>query len=148
MIAENLIELIVDDLLTDESGEKAVRLELKSSCGKDQPETSLGGLCREAIILRIYHVLLKNDLPKGIVDGVPENLILLIAADDRPIHAVVEGTGRDEVLYEVGDGGITAIVAYAENGQMEEVPWLAIYEEGILKVRTCAANKTIIYETT
>lgn len=47
---------------------------------------------------------------------------------------------EDETEWRVGKAGITAIKAYAENGQMEGVPWLAVYAKGVIQCRVNAAK--------
>jgi len=65
--------------------------------------------------------------------------------DTRKISAIhfddVEGSS-----FTVGTFGITAIVAYRENGEMDNVPWLAIYKGDDIYQRLPANRVRIVYE--
>ena len=61
-----------------------------------------------------------------------------ILEDDRPIVMVVF-PDKTEDFWEVGKGGITRIVAYAEVGNGAYVPWLAVYHGDAILQRVNAA---------
>lgn len=67
-----------------------------------------------------------------------------IANDLRPIQSVAMPGGGG---WAVGRENVTKIELYFENGQMAEVPWLAIYEEDVIAFRVnCAAVEYIGYD--
>jgi len=70
--------------------------------------------------------------------------ITRIPDDDRPITMLV--FPYEEVsYYKVGAGGATRIVAYNECGQMEVVPWFAVYEGDVLTIRVNAAHVETVH---
>lgn len=68
-----------------------------------------------------------------------------ILTDKRQIVAIYWDDGESSQL---GENGVTDIVAYGEVGPYTIVPWIAIYEEDELSVRVPASHLTIQYERT
>ncbi len=62
--------------------------------------------------------------------------------DDRPIEAIVGNT----LTIRVGEGGVTRIVAYGENGVMGLMPWAAVYKGEFLWKRVDLAGMMVIYK--
>jgi hypothetical protein len=63
--------------------------------------------------------------------------------DKRPIYWVGTPTNWEgEAEFMVGQGGVTKILAYGENGEMAEVTWLAIYQGEGVWVRLPASQCT------
>ena len=70
-----------------------------------------------------------------------------IEADPRPIQSVTMPGEGSLGWWAVGRENITKIELYFENGQMAEVPWLAIYEGNAIAFRiNCAAVAYICYD--
>ena len=64
-----------------------------------------------------------------------------IVNDSRPIVQVITARGVGVIQY-----GVTKIVPYSEDGQIEGVPWLAIYRDEVIIMRVnCAAVESIYY---
>lgn len=66
-----------------------------------------------------------------------------LSQDDMPIKAVHQMSGDDN--YVVGVKGVTRIMAYDEHGEMDWVPWVAIYAGERLWLRMPARNLKIYY---
>jgi hypothetical protein len=47
----------------------------------------------------------------------------------------------------VGKQGITKIECYAEKGSLDFIPYLAVYKDDVLIMRTPAIGKEIVYKT-
>ena len=67
-----------------------------------------------------------------------------ILEDDRPITMLVF-PGEDGSYYRVGAGGVARIVAYAEMGQGNYVPWFAVYTGTTITQRINAAHVEGVY---
>jgi len=62
-----------------------------------------------------------------------------ICEDMRKIKRLwFPGSGRPAIL--VGANSVTHIEPYSENGQMEAVPWFAIYHRDVIMERVNAAH--------
>ncbi len=64
--------------------------------------------------------------------------------DSRPI-VEISMPGVDGDFWTVGKGGVTAIVAYGETGQMAYVPWFAVYKGEHLMMRIDASHVLVYY---
>lgn len=71
----------------------------------------------------------------------------LIFDDPRPILAIWYD-GENAGGYSVSAGyDVSKIVAYRENGQMDNVPFYAVYDlEGNIKARVPAQMVTVVYD--
>ena len=66
--------------------------------------------------------------------------------DARPIQPLTIA-GEGGAWWAVGRDGITKIEVYLENGQMAQVPWLAVYRGDSIATRVnCAAVEWIDYK--
>jgi len=65
--------------------------------------------------------------------------------DKRPITGIGFPGDPGPLWATVGTGGVTAIVAYGETGQMAYVPWLAVYEGEHLMMRINACHVLVYY---
>jgi NADH/NAD ratio-sensing transcriptional regulator Rex len=72
-----------------------------------------------------------------------KNNILTIMEDKREIRRVI----KNNEIITVGWDEIKRIVPYYENGQMEHIVWLAIYDKNdVIISRMDSANTIIVYE--
>jgi hypothetical protein len=67
-----------------------------------------------------------------------------LSSTDKVIRAL-RGMSGDKLDFEVGQRGVTKIVAYDENGQMSHVPWLAIYVGEKIWLRMPAVGIAVYY---
>jgi len=68
-----------------------------------------------------------------------------VLEDMRKIKALHCDLGEETHSFFVGEGGITRIEAYAENGHMALVPWFAVYKGEEIAVRMDGLGKTVCY---
>jgi hypothetical protein len=64
--------------------------------------------------------------------------------DDREISGYSNDAAQQSIF--VGQRGITKIEVYREHGERDYVPWLAIWKDGYLYMRTSAVGKEIVYK--
>lgn len=67
-----------------------------------------------------------------------------ILEDKRPIVEIAT-FDTDIVVWAVGVGWVTAIVAYGEPGQGAYVPWFAVYQGDHIKTRIDASRVSVHY---
>jgi len=65
--------------------------------------------------------------------------------EERLVEAIYCEFGMARIAT-VGSDGVTKIVLYRENGQMDHVPWAAIYKGDFLWQRVDLAGMRIIYK--
>lgn len=70
--------------------------------------------------------------------------ILSMLHDERPIFSV-SFHGADGGTFTVGRANVERIAAYAENGQMAPVPWIAVYKNGEIWLRIPAEQVQVEY---
>ena len=71
-------------------------------------------------------------------------MLKLMFEDEREIEAINDHAAQ--VTHAVGLKGITKIEVYRERGEMSNVPFLAIWKDGFLWMRTDARNKDVVYK--
>lgn len=69
-----------------------------------------------------------------------------ILDDKRPISTIAFGPKVDDFGYSVGVSGVTAIVAYAENGEMAPVAWFAVMIGNEVAARVPARMVMVAYQ--